>query len=90
MHFRGKKRGRLAYKGTYNEDDGYLIEEDKRWTLPQTVIPATIPEDEVQEVTIEMTEEKGKPLGITEDKLTIGILKYKNNLLDTCSPSGFS
>ena len=66
MLIRGKKRGHLAYKGTYAEDDGYLIEEDKRWTLPQTVIPARVPEDEVQEVTIEMTEEKGKPLGITQ------------------------
>lgn len=68
MLIRGKKRGHLAYKGTSTEDGGYLIEEDKRWTLPQTIIPARVPEDEVQEVTIEMTEEKGKPLGIIEDK----------------------
>ena len=70
MFLRGKKRkGLAAYKDTSSED-GYLIEEDgnKAWKLPAAAMMPTVPrvktpEDEVQEVSIEMTEENVKPLG---------------------------
>lgn len=62
LHLRGKKRKGLAYKATSTEDGGYLIE-DKRWSLPTAAKTATAPEDEVQEITIEMKEEKAIPSG---------------------------
>lgn len=58
-----------AYKETTSED-GYLIEDDnKAWRLPAAAMVPTVPrvktpEDEVQEVSIEMTEEHLKPSGI--------------------------
>jgi len=61
---RGKKRRGLAYKETSKEDNGFLIQEDKRWRLAPTAMAARAPEDEVQEVTIEMREEKTPPSGI--------------------------
>ena len=60
---RGKKRRGLAYKGTSTEDGGYLIEDDKRLRLAPAAMAARVPEDEVQEVTIEMKEETNKPSG---------------------------
>ena len=57
-----------AFKETTSED-GYLIEDDnKAWRLPAAAMVPTVPrvktpEDEVQEVSIEMTEEHVKPLG---------------------------
>ena len=62
---RGKKKRGLVYKDTSLEDDGYLIDDEKRWTLGSTAmtpIPRA-PEDEVQEVTIEMKEDDAPPLG---------------------------
>ncbi|KAL9959837.1 hypothetical protein ACROYT_G033195 [Oculina patagonica] len=68
---RGKKRkGLAAYKDTSTED-GYLIEEDnKAWRLPAAAMAPTVPrvktpEDEVQEVSIEMTEDF-KPSGVIQ------------------------
>lgn len=69
MFLRGKKRkGLAAFKDT-SAEDGYLIEEDgnKAWRLPaaamaQAVPRVKTPEDEVQEVSIEMTDDV-KPLG---------------------------
>lgn len=61
---RGKKRRGLAYKDSSAGYDGYLIE-DKRWRLAPTAMGGTVPEDEVQEVTIEMKEENAKPSGTT-------------------------
>jgi len=69
---KGKKRkGLAAFKDTSSED-GYLIEEDgnKAWRLPAAAMAPTVPrvktpEDEVQEVSIEMTEDV-KPLGVIQ------------------------
>ena len=69
---RGKKRkGLAAFKDTSSED-GYLIEEDgkKAWRPPAAAMAPAVArvkspedeEDEVQEVSIEMTEDV-KPLG---------------------------
>lgn len=65
---RGKKKRGLVYKDTSLEDDGYLIDDEKRWTLGSTAmtpIPRA-PEDEVQEVTIEMKEDDAPPLGVIQ------------------------
>jgi len=69
---RGKKRkGLAAFKDTSSED-GYLIEEDgnKAWRGPAAAMAPTVarvktPEDEVQEVSIEMTDDV-KPLGVIQ------------------------
>lgn len=68
LFLRGKKRkGLAAFKDT-SAEDGYLIEEDnKAWRMPAAAMAPTVPrvktpEDEVQEVSIEMTEDV-KPLG---------------------------
>lgn len=66
VHFsRGKKRNGLVYRERSIEDDGYLINDEKRWTLgsaPMTPVPR-VREDEIQEVTIEMKEDSEQPLG---------------------------
>ena len=62
---RGKKRKGLVYRERSIEDDGYLINDEKRWTLgsaPMTPVPR-VREDEIQEVTIEMKEDNEQPLG---------------------------
>lgn len=67
---RGKKRkGLTAYRHTWIDDtDGYLIEDlDKRWRLPAVDIVSSVqavPEDEIQEVTVEMGNENPKPSGM--------------------------
>ena len=69
MFVRGKKRkGLTAYRHTWIDDtDGYLIENlDKRWRLPAVDIVSSVqdvPEDEIQEVTVEMGNENPKPSG---------------------------
>lgn len=73
LRYRGKKRRGLAYKETSKEDNGFLIQEDKRWRLAPTAMAARAPEDEVQEVTIEMREEKTPPSG-TPDKSLVEII----------------
>lgn len=65
---RGKKRKGLVYRERSIEDDGYLINDEKRWTLgsaPMTPVPR-VREDEIQEVTIEMKEDNEQPLGVIQ------------------------
>lgn len=69
MFLRGKKRNGLAAFKDTSAEDGYLIEEDgnKAWRLPAAAMAPAVPrvktpEDEVQEVSIEMTDDV-KPLG---------------------------
>ena len=61
-----------AFKETSTEDGGYLIEDGrdtKRWSIPAVAMVPTVPkvekvpEDEVQEISIEMKEDGAKPLG---------------------------
>lgn len=63
----------MAYKATSTEDGGYLIE-DKRWSLPTAAKTARAPEDEVQEITIEMKEEKAIPSG--NNKIISNVAKF--------------
>ena len=57
LYIRGKKKKRLS-------EDGHLLEGDKWWGLIPVVMESTanlVPEDEVQEVAVNITEEqKGK------------------------------
>ena len=69
LFLRGKKRKGLAAFRDTSSEDGYLIEEDgnKAWRGPAAAMAPTVPrvktpEDEVQEVSIEMTDDV-KPLG---------------------------
>lgn len=58
--FRGKKRKGLSQR--------YLIEDDadKRWILMPTGVPSRpVPENEIQEVVVEIGEENAKPSGTT-------------------------
>lgn len=71
MFDRGKKRkGLTAYRRHtwIDETDGYLIGDlDKRWRLPAVDIVSSVqavPEDEIQEVTVEMGNENPKPSGM--------------------------
>ena len=71
MFDRGEKRKGLTdyRRHTWiDETDGYLIEDlDKRWRMPAVDIVSSVqavPEDEIQEVTVEMGNENPKPSGI--------------------------
>ena len=66
---RGKKRrGLTAFRHTWMDDpDGYLIESlEKRWRLPSADIMTaakSVPQDEIQEVIVDMQDENFKPSG---------------------------
>ena len=63
-----------------DDPDGYLIEGlEKRWRLPSADIVTTVkavPEDEIQEVIVEMRDENAKPSGTTAN-----VDKFERNLL---------
>lgn len=66
MFIRGKKKkGLTAFRHTWIDDtDGYLVDDlDKRWRLPSVDLVARAPEDEIQEVAVEMGNENPKPSG---------------------------
>lgn len=86
---RGKKRrGLTAFRHTWMDDtDGYLIENlEKRWRLPSADIMTaakSVPQDEIQEVIVDMQDENFKPSGVIQFGIEAEVSKEAPVTADT-------